>query len=386
LTKKELRTRFTTEATVVEEDTPEYHLVFDDPPVSSIVRDSAITDYCNAVKIQKMLVATKKRKFFEMKPRSHKNHSSFNIEHAYIERVSVNKYKIISRGLGVVTIDELLPDLITHDCRMSWNGLDTFMLHVPFDVVPREPKHIPGGVCAIDPGVRTFVTVYGSDGVVYAIGKGFSERIDKDALRAQRMRSCMVIPNGDGTYKETQNKRTRKHLRREAKRLEERIKNRVDDFQRCVVKMLTNTYETIIIPVFKTQNMAKKTDDDGVHKRKIGKATTRRLIRMSHYLFRMRLIAKGGERIVVGTEEWTSKTCGNCFNVHMDLGVSKVFECPSCGLVGGRDDMAARNIMLLNWDLANLYMGSTHPLGCQSVTSLLDDVDVGLKRPLCLMI
>ena len=132
----------------------------------------------------------------------------------------------------------------------------------------------------------------------------------------------------------------------------------ISDIHRKTVKFLTKKYDTIIIPEFQT-----KRDSDGEWKRKINRDTSRRLIRWSHYSFRELLKAKGGSRVTVGTEEWTSKTCGNCFNVHTSLGGAREFRCPTCKHGMHRDLNAARNIMVLNWDRAQLLTGCRVPTG-----------------------
>ena len=77
------------------------------------------------------------------------------------------------------------------------------------------------------------------------------------------------------------------------------------------------------------------------------------MIRWGHYKFRELLKAKGevtGTKIIVGTEEWTSKTCTNCFTIKHDLTMNdREHHCNQCGNIGHRDISAARNIMMLNW-------------------------------------
>ncbi len=51
-------------------------------------------------------------------------------------------------------------------------------------------------------------------------------------------------------------------------------------------------------------------------------------------------------RVIIVTEEYTSKTCGACFNVHNKLGGNKRFACPVCGYEADRDANAARNILI----------------------------------------
>jgi putative transposase len=389
ITKQELRHMLIDpSSTMLEGD--EYDLLFANPRVPYAFIDSAIDDFQKAFILQKRLVKAKKKKRFKMHYRSIKHHSSFMLPSSKINKFGHTQITFYSTspGLGTFIIKEDIPfDSIDHDCRISWNGLDVFKIHISYDYDRTKNKHQPSGVCAIDPGVRTFATVYSDDGTVYNIGEGINKKVDKVSLIAGRMRSGIerVKVNGKKVFRKTTNKRTLKHLRRKAKQLEERNKNVVRDFHNSVVKMLTNTFETIIIPVFNTKQMCTKKN---LWRRKISKTTARQLNRMGHYTFRQKLIEKAGERVVVGTEEWTSKTCGNCFKVHPDLGDKKVFDCPHCGVVMDRDVNAARLIMLLNWEKAELqHQGYTHPTegnfqtDHKSIASETSDVIVSLMRP-----
>ena len=149
-------------------------------------------------------------------------------------------------------------------------------------------------------------------------------------------------------------KRTRKNLRKRAKILEYRITKLRSDLHRRAVKFLTDKYDTIIIPKFRTQKMCEKLDSEGNFVRGIKPETARRLQLLAHFKFRELLRAKGGNRVFVGTEEYTSITCGNCFQHNKSLGGKRTFECSNCKLVGHRDILAARNIMVLNAEPAGL--------------------------------
>ena len=86
-----------------------------------------------------------------------------------------------------------------------------------------------------------------------------------------------------------------------------------------------------------------------------------KIIRWNHYKFRQLLKAKGevtGTKIVIGTEEWTSKTCTGCGKIKHELTLrDREYECLGCGYKGNRDISAARNIMMLNWQEPAKIMG-----------------------------
>ena len=85
--------------------------------------------------------------------------------------------------------------------------------------------------------------------------------------------------------------------------------------------------------------------------RKIGKATVRSMLSLSHFKFKQRLLhmAKSRDCIVnICDESYTTKTCGICGNLNNFVGPSKVFKCPKCDITIDRDYNGARNIYLKN--------------------------------------
>jgi len=84
--------------------------------------------------------------------------------------------------------------------------------------------------------------------------------------------------------------------------------------------------------------------------RRIRSKTAWAMCTWSHYRFRQHLLHKAREhpwcKVIICTEEYTSKTCGSCGHLHQGLGGSKVFRCPVCRTELDRDINGARNILL----------------------------------------
>jgi transposase len=93
-------------------------------------------------------------------------------------------------------------------------------------------------------------------------------------------------------------------------------------------------------------------------KRQLHKKTVRSMLHWSHFRFRQYLTFKVKEyphvNLKIVTEEYTSKTCGCCGDIHQTLGGNKVFHCKSCGWTIDRDINGARNILLK-------YLTEVHP-------------------------
>ena len=97
--------------------------------------------------------------------------------------------------------------------------------------------------------------------------------------------------------------------------------------------------------------MVLKRASNGGWVRKISKNTARRMLMLSHYRFKLRLIEKArqyGKVLTIVNEAFTSKTCSCCGAQNHKLGGSKVFVCPNCKTTFDRDVNAAKNILLRN--------------------------------------
>ena len=212
-------------------------------------------------------------------------------------------------------------------------------MHIPVDKVI-QPTSTKDRVCSMDPGVRTFQTIYSPDGTIAEFGVGL-KKIHKMFGAMDKLQSKVDKKEG--------NHRSRKNYKRVIAKIRYKIKNKIDEIHYKTIKYLTDNYDTIIIGKMDIQKMVKK--DGG---RKLNKKTVRDLYAWSHYKFRCRLEEKAkllGKRVHAMNESYTSKTCGHCGHVHSKLGSSKTFKCPECGVVMGRDINGARNIMLRNTEI-----------------------------------
>ena len=116
------------------------------------------------------------------------------------------------------------------------------------------------------------------------------------------------------------------------------------------IDYLCRNYDVILLPSFGTQDMAKKIQKDH-RRRKINRDTTRKMLMMSHYKFRLRLLHKArqwGKSVVVVNEAYTSKTCTSCGWQNPKLGGSKTFKCKKCNIRVGRDVNGDRNVLIRN--------------------------------------
>lgn len=237
-----------------------------------------------------------------------------------------------------IPLDPRAADLVrrTKDPTLHLDALGRFWLHA---VTQRRPETqgaaaAPrGGAVALDPGVRTFQTTYSPDpdGGSFKLGDQAAQRVLR--LLAHRD-ACLQRAPGEGRVR-------RRRRRAKAARLMARVTGLVDELHWKTARFLVQRWSTVYVPTFEVQRM--------VSGGKLAKDTVRAMHHLRHYTFRQRLKHLGavfGVRVVEVTEEYTSKTCGNCGRVHRALGSAKVFRCPACGVALDRDGNGARNIFL----------------------------------------
>lgn len=222
---------------------------------------------------------------------------------------------------------------IDHNCKIIRYQDGSYYLLLSIDKQPQKIK-AQCGVASLDPGVRTFQTMYSPDGVS---GK-FGHRIVKKQLSVLGAKIDHL-----NRVKETKNGRTKKNINQRQTLLRTKIKNIVDNLHWQTASFLVKNFETIIIPKFESKKMSKRAE------RKINKLTVRGLLTLSHYKFRMKLMDKAKEykrNVLVCTEEYTSKTCGICGKINEKLGSKKIFNCKDCKSSIDRDYNGARNILI----------------------------------------
>ena len=231
-----------------------------------------------------------------------------------------------------------------------------------------DPKF---NIVSLDPGVRTFQTIYSPEGVTAKLGNAhnqllvkLSERIDKyQSYKDKTKIPFPLLLTEEQRINSKKNRRKRYKLKKHMAKSWKRIKNIVDQLHKSTAKYLTDNFKHILLPETNISNMVKS------YKRKINKTTVRGLLCLSHFKFRERLkqLAKRtGNNVIEVSEAYTSKTCGSCGYMDENLGGKKTFEC-SCGYKCDRDIHGARNIYIraINniWDRSIPLVETSESLG-----------------------
>lgn len=330
------------------------------------VRDGALDDLSAAYKsnLEKRKINPDHR--FQVAFRSKKETQSIVIPYAAIKllvegqervmsmypRMLCNKIKYHVRSRDVrrgKAVGEIL-----YDCRLTLDKLGRFHLCVP-QYVPACDNQASSGAAAesddsreewgsLDPGVKTFQTVYcPTPGVAFKIGDQDVSRMYRLGRWLDKLISRRASLKGATGPKA---KRQRKRLGRALVRAWDRLKHLVQEVHWKTAHFLVTRFKRIIIPPFKVQDMVTRGP-----RRRINSVTVRKMLQWSHYAFRMRLMQKAVQHnctVYVCGEEYTSKACTSCMQIHEKLGGNRNFKCPHCGIRYDRDVGGSRNIFLKN--------------------------------------
>jgi IS605 OrfB family transposase len=287
--------------------------------------DNAIKDVLKARKTAFTLLKLKYIKHFKLRSKKQSKLTQTII----IDQQDFSKVKnsFYIKALG--EINSSLPinrSNITHDCKLTYDrNKNIFILHSPRDITITESVERFNS-CGIDPGLKTFLTVYNPE------------------------KECIKIMNRDSSKKLSRliNKkinllkldRTRV-VKKAILRNNRKIYNNVKELHYKTAHLLCKSYNNIYLGKLSTQSIVK------------GNLTTfdkHFAHALSHFTFSQILENKCnefGKKLYYVDESYTSKTCGSCGSIY-DVKLSRVYSCISCLQKYDRDMNAARNILIKN--------------------------------------
>jgi putative transposase len=272
-------------------------------------------------------------KHFKLNYRSKKKETGLTIPSSAIkfdtEKKSLFIYKRFITTPIKISNDKLLKSInIKCDCKLKIENNKWFLcipVEYKLDMINNDNKK---ECCALDPGTRKFQTIYSQEEVI----KLKIEKNDKIIRLTNKIKILQSLYSRKLIKKNSFIKRYQTY--------NFKIKNLIDDLHFKTIKYLTDNYKTIIIPIFESQEIVK------INKSKKFRST---LLSLQHFTFRQRLLDKSKISkcdVIVCTEEYTSKTCGNCGNIKNNLGNKEIYNCDKCGISIDRDINGARNILI----------------------------------------
>ena len=263
---------------------------------------------------------------FKLRYKSRKN----PVQSCYIPKSAVSEsgiYYTISGKLKFSEREFLKNDIC--DCRLI-NDHGRWYLSVP-QKIATMPTENQGGIVALDPGVRNFLTYFSEDGRFGWLGIHSFDRILKLNLKRDHLLSRLAL---------TKNKRKKVKLKRTLNRTYHRIQNLVDELHWQCINYLVHNFSVIIFPPFEVKGMTMKG-------RKLRKSVVRSMISLRFFDFKERLKQKCkecGVLYVEQNESYTSKTNSFTGELITNLGGKEWFMYD--GIKVHRDLNGARNILI----------------------------------------
>lgn len=187
-------------------------------------------------------------------------------------------------------------------------------------------------VCGIDPGLRSFCTIYDKENVLEinqnrAYLKALNTKIA--ILKERRVR-----PRKE---KDILKKRRQKH---HFNKIEKKKIDYTNAIHWRTISFLLKHYDTILLGDIKSHDIVKKG---------FNASNNQEFNDLKFFVFKQRLIYKAGlaNKFVKLVNEFnTTKCCSNCGNLNHFVGASEIYKCNNCNLICGRDSNAAKNILL----------------------------------------
>ncbi len=297
------------------------------------IRSFAVQDVCDAYKSSFSNLKKGNIKYFEMNYRKHFNREScitipkqsitfcedknkkhvFNIFKTFFNKEDVNI------NIGKRKIKQNL--VIDHDCKLIRKN-NEYWICCPVDVTIKDDKQNLN-YCGVDPGIRTFMTTFGNNGVFeYNHNKTLLDKLNKQIyyIREKRNKNC--------------NNKFIGLRKREAKK-----ENLVNELHWKTIHHLLSSNDVIMYGDIKSHNIVKN---------KKNKILNRNVNDLKFYSFKSRLLYKAKElnKLVFQINEaYTSQCCSNCGSINKP-GKSKVYNCSECKITYDRDANAAKNILI----------------------------------------
>jgi transposase len=251
--------------------------------------------------------------------------------------------------LNLKSSSSILKENIECDSRLSYNRLNnTFILHTPKEQVIKSFKK-KDNICSIDPGNKTFLTVYDPEGKTIKIcsrdteSKNLKFNLMKNVIKRKELHKYINSKFTNNLVNEIKEEyiKSKFKIKKYYNRLTLRIQNIVKELHYKSANFLCANYSTIILGKLSIQGITSKEGKLQPNEKLFSYA-------ISHDKFRTILKQKAlkyGSKVHIVCEGNTSKTCGACGTVK-EIKNNRVYKCEVCKSVIDRDINGARNILI----------------------------------------
>lgn len=194
-----------------------------------------------------------------------------------------------------------------------------FWLVLPVAITKQE-KCNPLNYCGVDPGVRTFMTTFGNNGICeYKHDKILIDKLNKAIfyLKSKRINNKRKSLNKRETKKE----------------------NVVNELHWKTINSLLSLNDIVLYGDIKSHNIVKKSFNAQLNQG---------FNDLKFYKFKERLLYKASlfnKQVFLVNEAYTSQTCSFCGSINKP-GTSKTYNCTNCSNTCDRDINASKNILI----------------------------------------
>ena len=222
--------------------------------------------------------------------------------------------------LGKKTAKKHRQLVIDHDCRLVQKQ-GQFWLFVPVTTEAPSTRPTYSTYSGVDPGVRTFMTTFGSEGCYEyeETRPGQLEELDR-ALATLNNRSKSL--------------RKRAYMKRHQKK-----EHLVDELHWTTIHALLQRNDVLFYGDIQSHDIVR-----GKKQRTLNQQINNR----KYYQFKQRLMFKAverGKKVFLVKEHYTTQTCSGCGTLNTP-GNSKLYHCHLCQTTVGRDVNASKNILM----------------------------------------
>ena len=253
--------------------------------------------------------------------------------------------------LDLKTSSSILQENIKCDSRLSYNRLNnTFILHIPEEkIIAKNIKK--NNICSIDPGNKTFLTIYDPEGktikicsrdehLKFNLMKNIIKRKEIHKYINSKFTNTLVNENKEEYIK------SKAKIKKYYNRLTLRIQHMIKELHYKTANYLCSNYSTIILGKLSIQAITSKEGNLCTNEKLFSYA-------ISHDKFRTILKQKAlkyGSTVHIVCEGNTSKTCGVC-GIVKEIKNKRIYKCENCKSIIDRDVNGARNILIKHQNL-----------------------------------
>jgi IS605 OrfB family transposase len=223
--------------------------------------------------------------------------------------------------------------IIKNNCDLvKFKGEYFVHLTIPYEI-KKECKDIK--FCGIDPGIRTFLSIYGNNEISDISFK-------KECLNNLNAKINFLKSNRIKPLNKNQKNKYRKN---KINKVEKKKKSIIDALHWNVINYLVKTQDVIFFGDIKSHNIVKRGKN---------KSNNRDFNDLKFFQFKQRLMYKcisNNKKLFLINEAYTSQGCSSCGNLWKEIGSSKKYICQntSCrtkDMIFDRDFNAAKNICM----------------------------------------